>query len=145
MGKKILGCFLLSLCSWAQAANPSAEQNKLIALERMWNEAQVNRDGNAIASMIADTFVNTEFDGEVSDRGKFIADIRDPKFQPSFMTIDDVKVNVYNSAAIITGVYHTKGTYAGRPYDHIGRFTDSWIYDGGKWLCVASHSTLLKK
>jgi hypothetical protein len=27
----------------------------------------------------------------------------------------------------------------------VGRFTDSWIYEGGKWQCVASHTSLLKK
>ena len=124
---------------------PNSDAGQLVALEFMWNEAQVSRDVPAIASMIGDKFTNTEFDGEVSDRGKFLADFGDPKFEPRFMNIEEMKVDMYANAAVVTGTYHTKGTYGGKPYDHIGRFTDTWILQNGKWLCVASHSSLLKK
>ena len=133
-------CLLLTVCAVAQSP-----ENKLVALERMWNQAQLVRDASAIASMIGDKFVNTEYDGEVSDRGKFLADFADPKFQPSVMGIDDVKVQMYSTTAIVTGTYHTKGTYGTKPYEHFGRFTDTWLYQDGKWLCVASHTSLLKK
>ncbi len=145
--KPVVLCLLATLCAYAQApqAVSSTESAKLVALERMWNQAQVSRDASAIASMIGDRFVNTEFDGEVSDRGKFLADFADPKFQPSIMSIDNVKVTIYATTAIVTGTYHTKGTYGAKPYEHFGRFTDTWIFQDGKWLCVASHSSLLKK
>ena len=51
---------------------------------------------------------------------------------------------LFRSYSIITGIYHTKGTYGGKPYEHIGRFTDTWVFDGGHWVCVASHTSLLK-
>jgi len=140
-------CLLVTLCAFAQTSKEvsSTEAAKLVALERMWNQAQVVRDSSAIASMIGDKFVNTEWDGEVSDRGKFLADFADPKFQPSIMSIQDVKVDMYSTTAIVTGVYHTKGTYGAKPYEHFGRFTDTWIFQDGKWQCVASHTSLVKK
>ena len=49
-----------------------------------WNEAQVNRDSGALERLVAEP-VNTEYDGEVSDRSKFLADIRDPEFKPTFL------------------------------------------------------------
>jgi hypothetical protein len=140
-------CLLINACAFAQTsqANSSAETAKLVALERMWNQAQVIRDAAAVASMIGDKFINTEWDGEVSDRGKFLADFADPKFQPTLMNIQDVKVDMYASTAIVWGTYHTKGTYGAKPYEHFGRFTDTWVLQDGKWLCVASHTSLLKK
>ncbi|MGA3089142.1 MAG: nuclear transport factor 2 family protein [Terriglobales bacterium] len=123
----------------------SQEITRLIALERMWNQAQVSRDAAAVASMTGDKFIDTEFDGEVSDRGKFLAEFADPKFQPTTMSLDDVRVDLYSPSAIVTGSYHAKGTYSGKPYEHFGRFTDTWVYQNGKWLCVASHSSLTKK
>ena len=140
-------CCLATLCAFAQApkTTSSPETAKLVMLERMWNEAQVSRDAVAIASMIGERFINTEYDGEVSDRRKFLADFADPKFQPSVMNIDDVKVEMYSTTAIVTGSYHTKGTYGSKPYEHFGRFTDTWVFLDSKWLCVASHSSLLKK
>lgn len=146
MLKRLACCLLLTLCSFAQNANDndSAQASKLLILEHLWNEAQVHRDRGALEGLVSDRFVNTEYDGEVSDRAKFLADIRDPKFAPDLLTIQDVKVNLLHETAIITGIYHTKGTYGGKPYEHIGRFTDTWVFDGGHWVCVASHTSLLK-
>jgi hypothetical protein len=121
------------------------QATKLRVLEHLWNEAQVNRDERALEGMIADSFVNTEWDGDVSERGKFLADIKDPKFKPDMVSIRDLKVNLYLNAGVVTGVYHTKGSYNAKPYEHFGRFTDTWIFVDGKWECVASHTSLLKK
>ncbi len=138
---------LFAALACAQSGNPdaAAQQAKLVVLEHLWNDAQVHRDARALEAMVADRFVNTEYDGDVSDRDKFLADIKDPEFKPSVMNIRDVQVNVYRETAVVTGIYHTKGTYGGKPYEHLGRFTDTWIFENGKWLCVASHTSLLKK
>jgi len=139
-------CLLIVLGTIAAAAQQSdPRETKLLVLERMWNEAQVNRDASALDALVSSKFINTEYDGEVSDKQKFLADIRDPLFKPTQATIQDVKVNFFGDTAVVTGVYRTKGTYEGKPYDHVGRFTDTWINDGGKWQCVASHTSLLKK
>ena len=138
---------LLTASGWAQVSTPGddSQTGKLVALEHMWNEAQVNRDSHAVQGMIADRFINTEYDGDVSDREQFLADIRDPQFKPAFANIQDVKVSFYRDTAIVTGIYHTKGSYNGKPYDHVGRFTDTWVREDAKWLCVASHTSLLPR
>ncbi len=87
-----------------------SQATKLVVLEHLWNEAQVNRDERALEGMIADSFVNTEWDGDLSERGKFLADIKDPKFKPDLVTIQNLKVNLYHNAGVVTGVYHTKGS-----------------------------------
>lgn len=127
----------------AQQADP--RESKLTVLERLWNEAQVNRDSAALDALVSSRFVNTEWDGEISDKQKFLADIKDPRFKPSQANIQDLKMNFFGDTAVITGIYHTAGTYQGKPYDHVGRFTDTWVLDQGKWQCVASHTSLLKK
>jgi len=126
-------------------ADVAAKKTNLVALERMWNQAQVTRDSAAIAAMIGDRFINTEFDGAVSTRGKFLADFADPQFKPSLMNIQNVEVEFYGGTAIVTGDYHTKGLYGSKFYEHFGRFTDTWVFEDGRWLCVASHSSLVKK
>jgi ketosteroid isomerase-like protein len=89
--------------------------------------------------------VNTEWDGEISNKQQFLADIKDPRFKPTALNIQDVKMNFFGDTAVVTGIYHASGTYQGKPYDHMGRFTDTWVMDLGKWQCVASHTSLLKK
>ena len=142
-------CLLLVLVSAGQVAAQSAkedsQQAKLLVMEHLWNEAQVNRDARALDFMIGTSFVNTEYDGEVSDKAKFLADIRDPQFNLSTLTIQDLKVSMYADSAVVVGVYRTRGSYQGKPYEHVGRFTDTWVYSEGRWQCVASHTSLLKK
>ena len=145
MRKRIFCVLAFALCALAQSPSPGPDAANIIALERMWNQAQVSLDAKAVASMIGDRFINTEYDGEVSNRGKFLADFADPKYKPTLMNIDDVKVEMYPNTAIATGNYHVKGSYGSKPYEHFGRFTDTWILQDGKWLCVASHTSLLKK
>jgi ketosteroid isomerase-like protein len=142
-------CVFLSLLalahSFAQNSKDDSQETKLLVMEHLWNEAQVNHDARALESMIAGKFVNTEYDGEVSDKAKFLADIKDPQFSLTNLTIQDVKVNMFADAAVVVGMYRTKGLYQGKPYEHFGRFTDTWVFTEGRWQCVASHTSLLKK
>jgi hypothetical protein len=61
---------------------------------------------------------------EVSGRHKFLSDIKDPEFKPSFMSIRDVRGEVYRDTAVVTRVYHTKGTARSQEYERTGSFTD---------------------
>jgi|SRR3954467_5796266 ketosteroid isomerase-like protein len=139
-------CFLLTLTSGSLAAQQAdPRESKLLVLEHLWNEAQVHRDSSALDALVSSRFINTEWDGELSDKQRFLADIKDPLFKPALAHISDMKMNFFGDTAVITGIYHTQGSYKGKPYDHVGRFTDTWVFDLGKWQCVASHTSLLKK
>ena len=134
---------VLLVAGFAFAQSP--EESKLISLEKMWNQAQMQHDSGALKAMIGDHFVNTEWDGAVSNRSEFLAEIADPKFDPSAMSVEDLKIEFYGDTAVVVGVYHTKGKNNGKPYEHTGRFTDTWIRQNSAWKCVASHSSLIQK
>lgn len=146
MIRTVCCCLLLAVGSVALAAQQvDSRESQLRVLEHMWNEAQVNRDAAALEALVSSRFVNTEWDGELTNKQRFLADIKDPRFKPSSLNIQDVKMNFFGNTAVVTGIYHTQGSYQGKPYDHLGRFTDTWVQDLGKWQCVASHTSLLKK
>lgn len=133
MNRTLVCCLLLALSSMTAAAQKAdPRESKLLILERLWNEAQVNRDSSALDQLVSSRFVNTEWDGEISDKQRFLADIKDPLFKPTLANIQDVKMNFFGDTAVVTGIYHTQGTYHGKPYDHMGRFTDTWVFDMGK-------------
>jgi len=135
------------LVASAQVAvvDAKAEKSKLIALENAWNQAQIHRDGGALNKLVADTFVYTDWDGTVMNKAKFIADSKDPSVETTLVANENVDVYFYPGVAVVTGAYHTKGTSRGKPFDHYGRFTDTWILSSGNWVCVASHTNLVKK
>ena len=149
MQRTICCCLWLVVLSLGHAAaqkvKDDSQETKLVVMEHLWNESQLNRDYRALDGLIATSFINTEWDGEVSDKPKFLADIKDPQFKPSTLTIQDLKVSMYGDSAVVAGIYRTKGTYQGKSYEHVGRFTDTWVFTEGRWQCAASHTSLLKK
>jgi hypothetical protein len=139
---------LLGAClpanSQAASKDSGAEKSKLIALENAWNQAQIHRDGEALNRLVADTFVYTDWDGTLMNKEKFIADAKDPSVETISVVNDDVDVYFYPGVAVVTGAYHTRGKNRGKPFDHYGRFTDTWVF-AGQWICVASHTNMVKR
>jgi hypothetical protein len=141
-----LWCFIATLAQ-AQSSGTSSHGSEglLLALENAWNQAQLHHDSKALAGLIADSFVSTDNDGVLTNKVQFLEDNRDPSYAPSLMTNSDERIFLYDNVAVVVGTYHAKGLYKGKPFDHYGRFTDTWVYMNGKWLCVASHTSPLKK
>jgi len=140
----VLACNLI-VAAQVAIQDPRAEKSKLIALENAWNQAQIHRDGEALNTLVADTFVYTDWDGTVMNKSKFIADSKDSSVQTTSVSNEGVDVYFYPGVAVVTGSYHAKGASKGKPFNHYGRFTDTWILSGGQWQCVASHTTLTRK
>lgn len=131
----------LTIAAWATEIRP--EESKLIALENAWNQAQLAKDTKALNELVGERFVYTDTDGTVMNRAAFFADTKNPAYTATSASNDGVLVHLYDGFAIVTGRYHTKGTYKGRGFDHRGRFTDTWVRRGENWQCVASHTSLL--
>ena len=147
--RKRRGCLLALLLAvpllQAQSQHHTADESKLIALENAWNLAQIHHDAKALENLVGDKFIYTDTDGTVMNKSQFLLDAKDLNYKASSVVNDDVKVDVYDNAAVVSGRYHTKGTYKQKTFDHYGRFTDTWIFQDGEWQCVASHTTLLHK
>jgi ketosteroid isomerase-like protein len=138
--------FSMLLVAGLALASEKSDRSMIIALENAWNQAQMHRDGEALNRLIGDKFVYTDWDGTLFNKAQFIADSKDPATETTMVANDSVDVYFYPGFAIVTGAYHAKGTTRGKPFDHYGRFTDTWILSSdGQWRCVASHTNLVKK
>jgi ketosteroid isomerase-like protein len=134
---------LMSWCAWAQSHGDV--EGKLIAMENAWNAAQRERDTGTLDDLVAQSFVNTDYDGSFQNKAEFLASVKDPTLKITSAVNDDVHVFMYGNTAIVVGTYQTKGSSKGKAFEHKGRFTDTWIQVGGKWQCVASSSQHLQK
>ena len=143
-----VGCWLVLMLAsispmHAQAPHATATDSKLIALENAWNQAQVRRDTRVLNSLVGEHFIYTDTDGSTMNKSQFLLDAQNPDYKATSATNDQWKIDVYDNTAVVTGRYHTKGTIKGKPFDHYGRFTDTWIFIKGEWQCVASHTTMI--
>ena len=134
----------MTLSAAATAAAGGAAEEAVTAAEHQWMKAQQTNNAELLAPLLADKVVDTDHDGKVfAGKDAVLADAKSTSC--SSMDYTDLKVTVFGDTAIATGTYVGKGTAAGKAFDLRGRFTDTWVMANGKWQCVASHSSLLKK
>jgi ketosteroid isomerase-like protein len=120
------------------------EATKLIALQKTWNQVQMARDASALDGILGERFVGTYSNGNQGRKADFLATMRMSSNRPATVNIQDLNVELYGDAAVVTGIYHVHGIDKGKPYDHEGRFTDTWIRKSGQWECVASPASLIQ-
>ena len=121
------------------------DETKIIALENLWNQMQISHDADAMGKLLDADFVLTDYDGAVLTKGQFLASVRDKSTQLTAEVSEDMKLHRHGDTVVVTGSTHEKGTEKGKPFAHVGRFTDTWIKKDGQWLCIASQLSLISK
>jgi ketosteroid isomerase-like protein len=111
-------------------------EQELIKLEQDWSAANVKADFAFVDRILADDYVNTDFEGVVKNRGQYIEDLNlnlGKELVISSMVTDDMKAYVYGQAAVVIGRNRVKGTYQGTDFSVQYRWTDSWVKLAGRW------------
>jgi ketosteroid isomerase-like protein len=140
----LLLAFLL-LAVGQNSSQAEGDETKIIALENLWNQMQINHDAEAMGKMLDSDFVLTDYDGTVMSKGQFLASVRDTSNQLTVEVSTDMKLHRHGDTVVVIGATREKGTEKGKPYTHQGRFTDTWIKKDGQWLCIASQLGLIGK
>jgi ketosteroid isomerase-like protein len=142
----VLGLLSLAGAVAVQAQQAAGTTEKaVLALENQWLKSQKTNNPDLVAPLFADKFISTGNDGKVMNKADSIADAKATKL--TFAEYEDMQVTVFGDTAIATGGAREKGTdSAGKPLDIHDRFTDTWVkMPDGKWQCVATHVSTIKK
>jgi ketosteroid isomerase-like protein len=134
-----------AVCGTAQkSAKPNGEEGRIIALESAWDQAEQNKDTNALSNLLADSLVYVEYDGSLSNKQQFLASVRSADITSEQINNEGVTVHLYNNnVAVSTGIYRDKGIEKGKSFQRRGRFTNVWMNQNGSWQCISSQSTLI--
>jgi ketosteroid isomerase-like protein len=137
-------CWAAILCLLAASVSPSVAQEgseaaNLRVLEAKLTQAYKQRQFELLASQLAEDFVITFEDGSTYSKTGYISYSATPSIQLDVAETSDLKVRVHGNTAVLTGAYHERGEYGGKPYEYHDRFTDVWMKIGGKWQLIASH------
>ena len=128
-----------------QATKPNGEEGRIIALESAWDQAEQNKDAAALANLLADNIVYVDYDGSISTKQQFLADVKSADITGEQINNEGVTVHLYGNVAVSTGIYRDKGMEKGKVFSRRGRFTNVWLNQNGKWECIASQSTLIAR
>ena len=115
-------------------------------LEQDWNDAVWKQDKAWFENNYASDFTSiSSGTGTLMNKAQDIADTVDPKTKFDAVDTSDMNIRVDGDKAIVTGVFHTKGTAEKGPFDRTVRYTDVWIKRDGRWVAWSSQGTNLPK
>ena len=132
---------VLGLVAGAQDTSNAAVEGKIIALEKLWNQAYKSGDTKALASILDDSIVLINDDGSVQTKKEFLPTVKASTAQEQQVAPEFLKVYVHGDVAIATGVLRVKGVEDGKNYTRRERFVDTWLRKEDSWLCIATNAT----
>ncbi len=118
---------------------------ELLKLAQQFSDAILENDIRAIDKMTADDWLVIDADGVVSDKTQLFTAIKSRSMTRSSMASKEVRVQIYDDAAVITALTTTEGKYMGKPFTTIERSTDVLVRKDGRWQFVHRHLTRIAK
>src|ERR1700687_5624800 len=112
MWKLITVVLLISAASRFSAQSPGqpdAGENRILALENAWNQAEQQKDAGALKVLLAPEMVFVDYSGKMMDRGEYLASLQSPSLHPERIVTESMKVHFYGSVATVNGVYREAG------------------------------------
>jgi ketosteroid isomerase-like protein len=141
-GVAIVG-LIIGLAGWtARAASIDGE---LRAVEHLWKDAVVARDGAALQRLYADEFTSTDQEGAVWNKSEDIEIDTKGSFRLESYLLEDIAVRGYGRIAVVTGRNTLRGQFLGKPASTQVRFTDVFVKRDGRWQCVTTQATPIVK
>ena len=105
--------------------------------------AMLKNDFAALAALLDDALVYTHSSGRVETKAEFIDSLRSGKLKYVSANLDDLRVRIYGSTALVTG--HARMTVESGSQQRVLeiRFLDVYLRRNGRWRQVAWQSTRL--
>lgn len=146
--RTVLGCFVLLLISCvlvvAQTSKNDQDakvEQELRKLVQSWDEAFVKGDTATLDRLLADEF---SFVGGPK-KADYLASFKSRTANAIESAVStDIQVQVYDDAALLTGLDTISGKNKGQPYIMKWLYLDVWIKRDGRWQCVKTYSSAAK-
>lgn len=140
---RMIASLLLAICSTATCtvAQSSGDPTTMVlALEHAWNQAEERKDTKALDAIFDNALVYVDDDGSIRTKADFLAHVKSSS-QPQQEITESMTARMFGSTVIASGIYIIKAVRNGKPSLRRGRFVDTWVFEDGRWLCVASQAT----
>ncbi|HXT64562.1 MAG TPA: nuclear transport factor 2 family protein [Pyrinomonadaceae bacterium] len=121
-------------------SNKDDVETELRKLVQTWDEAYVKSDTETLGGLLADEF---EFVGGPK-KADYLASFKTRQIAVASAVSSDLKVQVYDDAAIVTGLDTI--TIKKDDQNQVTKwlYLDVWIKRGGRWQCVKTYSAPLQ-
>ena len=130
-------CFLIGIFGSAYATAVEADKAELLRLEKVWNDAHLNGDAEALDALWADDLTVTVPKMQVLTKANALAFARSGKMKFQRYETTDVQARVYGDAAVVTGRLLRTRRIQDNEVSDDWRFTKVYVRSSGKWRVVS--------
>ena len=116
-------------------------KREILQKEEEQNEALRDNDADRLGVMCADELAWTNASGVLLPKEQMLADIRSGKQKNANIKHEDVRLHVYGTTVVVTGLSTSAYVYNGKQATGVRRFTNVWVKQGQRWLLVVHHVT----
>lgn len=144
--KPILLSFLTLASIWLVSAElparaASAEEATILKLEQQWEDALIKSDTAALDKLYDERIIYTHSSGKVDTKSTYINNIKSGGSKYVSMKRDDIKVAVYNKAAIVSCHWDVHILSQGNKVDLNARYLHVYVQQKDGWKMAAHQST----
>jgi len=137
----LLTVITIALCTLSTPASANTNraadvEQELRTLVQTWDEAFVKKDTETLGRLLADEF---EFVGGPK-KADYLASTKTRKANIVSAVSTDIRVQVYDDMALVTGVDAITIKDVGQDLLTKWLYLDVWVKRGGRWQCVKTYS-----
>ena len=137
----LMASSVLLLSMFTARADPTADQTEILRLEKDGAAAIVAGDIKALGDFFSADWKLVDSSAAMMTREQLFKALQAGLMKFASYDESDLDVRVFGDAAVVIGVGKAKGEYKGESFTSNERFTDVFVRQNGKWVCVWTHSS----
>jgi ketosteroid isomerase-like protein len=118
----------------------NAEEQELLNISKLWDEAMVSNNANEIAKFMSDDWVIVGSDGSRS-KSDFLQWITSGTVTHNRMDSDEINIRLYGNMALVVSRGTSAGNYNGESFSLYEWSTSIFLKTERQWLCVLTMVT----
>jgi len=122
-------------------APTDSTREAILRLEQEWQDALIAADVAALDRLYAETMIYTHSNGSVDDKKSYIESLRSGKAKYQSMTRDEINVQIFGNAAIVTCHWRVNSVSGDKVNNTNARYLHFYTKQNGKWRMVAHQAT----
>ena len=119
--------------------NREQAEQEVLHLTDAWAAAELSGDAAFLESVLVDDFIGIGPLGFMLTKQEWLARHQSGDLKYEAFNLDEIKVRVYNDAAVLTGRQVQKGAYRGNSIQAQFRTTLVFVQQQGQWKLASLH------
>lgn len=117
-----------------------AAETEIVALERAWMAAWLNRDRALCERILADDFLLTSARGVLMGKNEWL-DAAMESFRGEAFEWLEIRVRPFGDVAIVHAKARQRASVSGQDWSGLFLLTDVWVWRDDRWQVVSRHGT----